>query len=123
MDNVDNVKKMNNINLSETVVKLENVARTYKIGENEVHALRGVSFEIKQGEFLAIMGPSGSGKSTCMNLIGCLDVPTSGSYILAGRDMTKCSDNQLADVRNRELGSVFQSFHLANLQIQVFYNL
>ena len=78
MDNVDNVKKMNNINLSETVVKLENVPRTYKIGENEVHALRGVSFEIKQGEFLAIMGPSGSGKSTCMNMIGCLDRPTSG---------------------------------------------
>ena len=82
---MDNIKNMNTINLNDTVVKLEHVTRTYKIGENEVHALRGVSFEIKQGEFLAIMGPSGSGKSTCMNMIGCLDRPTSGKIQINGK--------------------------------------
>lgn len=112
MDNVDNVKKMNNINLSETVVKLENVTRTYKIGENEVHALRGVSFEIKQGEFLAIMGPSGSGKSTCMNMIGCLDRPTSGKIQINGKFTSQMSEKELAILRNKTIGFVFQQYHL-----------
>lgn len=98
--------------MDEIAVKTENVVRTYKIGNNEVQALRGVSFEIKQGEFLAIMGPSGSGKSTCMNMIGCLDRPTSGTIQINGKYTSKMSEKELAVLRNRTIGFVFQQYHI-----------
>ena len=94
------------------VVRLEDVHKTYRTGEVEVHAVRGVSLEIGRGEFAAIMGSSGSGKSTLMNLLGCLDRPTSGRYVLDGNDVSGLNRDQLADVRNRKLGFVFQSFNL-----------
>ena len=116
---MDNIKNMNTINLNDTVVKLEHVTRTYKIGENEVHALRGVSFEIKQGEFLAIMGPSGSGKSTCMNMIGCLDRPTSGKIQINGKFTSQMTEKELANYRRNNLGFVFQFYNLIpNLTIK-----
>lgn len=98
--------------MSETVVKIENVVRTYKMGDNEVQALKGVSFEIKQGEFLAIMGPSGSGKSTCMNMIGCLDRPTSGNVEINGKLTSSMTEKELAVLRNKTIGFVFQQYHL-----------
>lgn len=98
--------------MSETVVKIENVVRTYKMGDNEVQALKGVSFEIEQGEFLAIMGPSGSGKSTCMNMIGCLDRPTSGTVQINGKYTSEMSEKELAVLRNQTIGFVFQQYHL-----------
>ncbi|MEL6443613.1 MAG: ABC transporter ATP-binding protein [Bacteroidota bacterium] len=94
------------------VIRIEDVWKTYQMGTQEVHALRGLSLEVHPNEYVAIMGPSGSGKSTLMNIIGCLDVPTSGSYVLDGRDVSRLSDNDLADVRNREIGFVFQTFNL-----------
>src|SRR3981189_2286302 len=94
------------------VVKLTDVHKTYRTGDVEVHAVRGVSLEIQRGEFVALMGSSGSGKSTLMNIIGCLDRPTSGHYFLDGEDVSSLSRDQLADVRNRKLGFVFQSFNL-----------
>jgi putative ABC transport system ATP-binding protein len=94
------------------MIELKNVTKVYQMGEIEVHALRGVSLQIEKGEFLSIMGPSGSGKSTLMNVLGCLDVPTSGSYTLQGQDVSRLSDNQLAHLRNREIGFVFQQFNL-----------
>ena len=95
-----------------SVVTLKDVHKIYHTGEVEVHALHGVSLEIKRGEFVAVMGPSGSGKSTMMNIIGCLDRLTSGSYILDGIDVSTMSKNDLADTRNRKIGFVFQSFNL-----------
>jgi len=97
---------------SETVVKISNVVRTYVMGDNQVQALRGVSFEIHQGEFVSIMGPSGSGKSTCMNMIGCLDRPTSGIVEINGRETAKMSEKELAVLRNQTVGFVFQQYHL-----------
>ena len=94
------------------VVRLDNVVKTYSMGESEVHALRGISFEIKQGEFLSIMGPSGSGKSTCMNMIGCLDRPTSGIVEINGKETTKMTEKELALLRNQTVGFVFQQYHL-----------
>ncbi|MEM9998964.1 MAG: ABC transporter ATP-binding protein [Bacteroidota bacterium] len=94
------------------VIRIEDVWKTYQMGTQEVHALRGLSLEVHPNEYVAIMGPSGSGKSTLMNIIGCLDVPTSGSYVLDGRDVSRLSDDALADVRNREIGFVFQTFNL-----------
>ncbi|MEM8602050.1 MAG: ABC transporter ATP-binding protein [Bacteroidota bacterium] len=94
------------------VIRIEDVWKTYEMGTQEVHALRGLSLEVHPNEYVAIMGPSGSGKSTLMNIIGCLDVPTSGSYVLTSRDVSRLSDNDLADVRNREIGFVFQTFNL-----------
>ena len=82
------------------------------MGKGVAHILKNVNLDVEEGEYLAIMGPSGSGKTTLMNLIGCLDVPTSGSYLLGDREITKCSGKELADVRNKEIGFVFQSFHL-----------
>ncbi|OGM02059.1 ABC transporter ATP-binding protein [Candidatus Woesearchaeota archaeon RBG_13_36_6] len=96
------------------IIKLENVWKTYKMGEVEVHALRGLSLEVKPGEFLAVQGPSGSGKSTAMNMIGCLDVPTKGKIFLEGKDISKMSESQLAQIRGKKIGFVFQQFNLIN---------
>jgi putative ABC transport system ATP-binding protein len=86
--------------------------KTYQMGDEEIHALRGVSIQIERGEYVAIMGPSGSGKSTLMNLIGCLDTPSKGSYLLNGKQVSKMDDNELARIRNEEIGFVFQTFNL-----------
>jgi putative ABC transport system ATP-binding protein len=104
------------------------VRKTYKMGHEEVHALAGVSFELDEGDFLAIMGPSGSGKSTMLNLLGCLDRPTSGTYLLAGEDVGSLGDNDLSDLRLRRLGFIFQSFNLIpqltvqeNIELPLYY--
>lgn len=94
------------------VIKLVDIRREYKMGDETIKALNGLNLEIYENDYVAIMGPSGSGKSTLMNMIGCLDTPTSGDYILNGTDVSKMSDNALADVRNREIGFVFQTFNL-----------
>jgi putative ABC transport system ATP-binding protein len=95
-----------------SLIRLQNISRRYKMGTEIVHALRGVSLEIARGEYVAIMGPSGSGKSTLMNLLGCLDTPTEGSYELNGSYVSEMDDNDLAEIRNREIGFVFQTFNL-----------
>ena len=96
----------------EKVVSLQDVVRTYIMGDNEVRALRGISFDIEQGEFVSIMGPSGSGKSTCMNMIGCLDRPTSGIVKINGRETAKMNEKELSVLRNRTIGFIFQQYHL-----------
>ncbi len=94
------------------IIGLRNIHKTYDAGESSVHALRGVSLAVRQGEFLAIMGPSGSGKSTLMHILGCLDTPTSGEYVLAGERVSSMTGRALARVRNRRIGFVFQSYNL-----------
>src|SRR3981189_3846595 len=94
------------------VIRLENVHKTYDLGEIQVQALRGISLEVRQGEFVAVMGPSGSGKSTVMNILGCLDRPTRGHYYLDGVGVSGMSKTELARIRNRKLGFVFQQFNL-----------
>ncbi len=97
---------------SEPLIRAEDLWRTYVMGSEEIHALRGVSFTIDPGEYVAIMGPSGSGKSTLMNLIGCLDSPSRGNYVLRGKMVSQMGDDELAEIRNREIGFVFQTFNL-----------
>jgi putative ABC transport system ATP-binding protein len=111
------------------VIQVEDLWKTYEMGVEKLHALRGVSLEIKKGEYVAIMGPSGSGKSTLMNLIGCLDSPTKGKYWLAGRLVSELNDDELAYIRNKEIGFVFQTFNLLpratalhNVELPMIYN-
>ena len=111
------------------VIQVEELWKTYEMGAEQLHALRGVSLEIKKGEYVAIMGPSGSGKSTLMNLIGCLDTPSKGKYWLAGRLVSELNDDELAYIRNKEIGFVFQTFNLLaratalhNVELPMIYN-
>jgi putative ABC transport system ATP-binding protein len=95
-----------------SLIRLQNISRLYQMGSETIHALRDVSMSVERGEYVAIMGPSGSGKSTLMNLLGCLDTSTSGAYELNGANVSEMDDNQLAEIRNREIGFVFQTFNL-----------
>jgi putative ABC transport system ATP-binding protein len=95
-----------------TIIETCDISKVYHMGSESVHALRSVSIQIKKGEYVAFMGPSGSGKSTLMNIVGCLDSPTGGSYVLNGKDVSNMVDNELAEVRNKEIGFVFQTFNL-----------
>lgn len=111
------------------LIKTDELWKTYVMGDEEVHALRGVSVNVERGEYVAIMGPSGSGKSTLMNLIGCLDTPTRGTYELNGRQVASMNDDELAYVRNKEIGFVFQTFNLLpratalhNVELPLIYN-
>jgi putative ABC transport system ATP-binding protein len=114
--------------MSDYVIEANGLTKVYKMGEMEVHALRGLSMQVGRGEVIAIMGPSGSGKSTLMNIIGCLDRPTGGEYLLDGESVAKLNDDQLATIRNRKVGFVFQSFNLlpratalANVELPMRY--
>lgn len=98
--------------MGKPIIQIKDLMKTYKLGGETVHALNNVSIEIDKGEFLAIIGPSGSGKSTLMNMIGCLDRPQSGKYLMAGKDIGKMNDNQLATIRNQKIGFIFQNFNL-----------
>ena len=111
------------------MLELENITKVYKAGQTEVPALRGISCRLESGEMVSIIGPSGSGKSTLMNIIGCLDKPTSGRYLLDGTEVSELNDNQLAEIRNKKIGFVFQSFHLlsrttalANVELPLIYS-
>jgi putative ABC transport system ATP-binding protein len=111
------------------MIELENITKVYRAGQTEVHALRGISCRIESGEMVSIIGPSGSGKSTLMNIIGCLDKPTSGKYLLQGIEIDKLNDDQLAEIRNKRIGFVFQSFNLlprvsalANVELPLIYS-
>ncbi len=111
------------------VIQTEDLWKTYEMGAEQLHALRGVNIQIRKGEYVAIMGPSGSGKSTLMNLIGCLDTPTKGNYWLAGRLVSQLDDDELAYIRNKEIGFVFQTFNLLpratslhNVELPMIYN-
>lgn len=97
---------------SEEILSMKNIVKKYQLGEEEQTILKGIDLSVKKGEFLSILGPSGSGKSTMMNIIGCLDVPTSGEYILSGKDVSVLSDDELSDIRAQEIGFIFQQFNL-----------
>ncbi len=115
--------------MKENIISVKNLVKVYTMGDVEVHALRGVNLDIQQGDFVAIMGKSGSGKSTFMNIIGCLDVPTKGNYLIDGVDVSSLTKDQLANLRNRKIGFVFQSFNLLsrtsaleNVELPLMYN-
>ncbi|MFH5831184.1 ABC transporter ATP-binding protein [Halalkalibaculum sp. DA3122] len=115
--------------MKRAIIEIRDLTKIYLMGNNEVRALDGVSFDVLENEYIAIMGPSGSGKSTLMNLIGCLDTPTSGTYILNNQDVSELEDSELAEVRNREIGFVFQTFNLlprtdclANVELPLIYS-
>lgn len=115
--------------MSKSIIKVSELRKIYHVGEMDVHALRGVDMEINQGDFAAIMGASGSGKSTMLNILGCLDKPTNGEYLLDGVNMGKLNKNQLAGLRNNKLGFIFQSYNLLprttaleNVELPLFYN-
>src|SRR3984957_957096 len=112
-----------------SLIRLQSISRRYQMGEETIHALRDVSIEVQRGEYVAIMGPSGSGKSTLMNLLGCLDTATSGLYELNGTNVSEMGDNELAEIRNREIGFVSQTFNLLprsnalrNVELPVIYS-
>jgi putative ABC transport system ATP-binding protein len=114
---------------ADILIRTEDLVKTYQMGSEQVHALRGVTFEIHRGEYVAIMGPSGSGKSTMMNLIGCLDTPSNGKYFLNSRLVSEMNDDELAHIRNKEIGFVFQTFNLLaratalhNVELPLIYN-
>lgn len=114
--------------MSMPLIEFEDVRKTYYVGDSVVHAADGISFQIHEGEFVSIVGQSGSGKSTCMNIIGCLDVPTSGKYYLQGRDVSDMDDNELAVFRNKTIGFIFQQYNLLpklsvqeNVELSMFY--
>ena len=115
--------------MSKKLIEIRDITKIYMMGNTEVRALDGVTFDVEENEYITIMGPSGSGKSTLMNLIGCLDTPTSGTYILNGQDVSQLEDHELAEVRNREIGFVFQTFNLlprtdclANVELPLIYS-
>lgn len=115
--------------MEKPIIQVRDLKKIYQMGSAEVHALAGVSFDVQENEYIAIMGPSGSGKSTLMNLIGCLDTPTSGTYILNNQDVSQLEDAELAEVRNREIGFVFQTFNLlprtdclSNVELPLIYS-
>ncbi len=115
--------------MSNSIIQVSNLTKIYQMGTQEVRALNGVSFDVQPNEYIAIMGPSGSGKSTLMNLIGCLDTPSSGTYILNNQDVSELEDAELAEVRNREIGFVFQTFNLlprtdclSNVELPLIYS-
>ena len=117
-----------NMTTDSPIIQIKDLTRFYQMGSTEVRALNGVTFDVQKNEYIAIMGPSGSGKSTLMNLIGCLDTPSSGTYILNGQDVSKLEDAELAEVRNREIGFVFQTFNLlprtnclSNVELPLIY--
>ncbi len=115
--------------MNKKIIDMDKIVKIYKIGDVKLHALRGINLQIREGEFVAIMGPSGSGKSTLMNIIGCLDTASSGSYIIQGEDVSKLGDNQLAEIRNNKIGFVFQTFNLlprssiiGNIELPLIYS-
>lgn len=115
--------------MEKPIIKVNDLKKIYQMGSAEVHALAGVSFDVQENEYIAIMGPSGSGKSTLMNLIGCLDTPTLGTYILNNQDVSELEDSELAEARNREIGFVFQTFNLlprtdclSNVELPLIYS-
>jgi putative ABC transport system ATP-binding protein len=112
MSNGKNNNGNYNPNAPESLISMRNIWKTYQMGTEQLHALRDVSFDVRKGEYVAIIGPSGSGKSTLMNLIGCLDSPTSGQYWINGNLVSKMTDDELAQIRNKEIGFVFQTFNL-----------